>query len=169
MSIPDAPQPKDFTAVESDFLDAGVEMDRAASAEVAGGQGITEAPPSPWARLGSAAFGRWGAVLLVGTGVFLLGGASLRANRGAPVAAASLTSLTVATSSGLAAAPPPHSDLEAEPTLDVAAESPLASADPLVLPPDESFAVEPAASKHTPAKRPEGRARKAGTRAQRRR
>jgi hypothetical protein len=100
----DAPRRRLFTTIESDFLEAGEQMDLAAAAAVETSDVADEpTPASRWARFVTLAFGRWGVVALVGTGVFVIGGASFRAGPGTSAVTATLA---VETATAHAAAVP---------------------------------------------------------------
>jgi hypothetical protein len=71
----DAGRRRDFTTVETHFLEAGAEMDRAAEIEAAAAPVAIEAP-RPWERLRAIALEPRGTIAL-GAGLLLLGVAAL--------------------------------------------------------------------------------------------
>jgi hypothetical protein len=67
----DVPSRKPFTTMETQFLAQGDEMDQAAQAEIEAG--TAEAATF----VGARGFGRWGALVAVGAGILVVGGALL--------------------------------------------------------------------------------------------
>lgn len=128
----DASGRKVFNTVESNFLEAGVQMDLEASAAPTAGDDPDDEPgPSRWSRFVTLALGRWGAVALVGTGVFVIGGASFRSPAGDPAVTATLA--VVETSAAHAARLPTSLPNEFEPG-GIAVADPLAAAPELLDP-----------------------------------
>ncbi|HEY0711409.1 MAG TPA: hypothetical protein VGF45_01955 [Polyangia bacterium] len=132
-------QRKVFNTVESNFLEAGEQMDLAAATAKAEADESEDEParPSFWARFVTLAFGRWGAVALVGTGAFVIGGASFRTSPGSD---AVTTTLAVETTAAHAASALPLDPIARE------------TAAPLVeFAPSEAAPVEAAPGEPAPA------------------